>query len=209
MPLAKHFDEDVLELYSLGRLSEPEAAKLEEHLLTCHACLEGLEKSDDFVRAFRVAARGSQPAVKSPAREPSRWRAWLNAGWRPLPMAAALAMAALAVVALAPRDTYRAGEVDVKLAALRGSGSGTIAAVPAQRWLRLELDAKALSGQSYRVELADARGRVMWQSAAPASVNDGTLHATVTRAVPQGLYWVRLYDPASGELAREYGLRAQ
>ena len=81
--------------------------------------------------------------------------------------------------------------------------------MPAQRMLRLNLDAQALPGQSYRIELADARGRQLWQSLSPVRVESESLHTTVARLVPAGLYWVRLYDPISGQLAREYGLNVR
>jgi hypothetical protein len=207
MQRTSHFDEDVIELYSLGRLPDKEAADLEEHLLVCHACQDLLEKSDDFVRSFHMAIQPGEPRPKASRSSP--WRRLLDGGWRPLPVAAALVLAAVAVVALAPRNPEVLGEVDVKLTALRGSGSGIIGAIPARHRVRLELDAKALSGQSYRIELADSRGRQFWQSPSPAAVEQDFIRATVSRPVPEGLYWVRLYDPASGRLAREYGLRAR
>jgi hypothetical protein len=207
MPLTTHIDEDVLELYSLGRLSETQSSGLEEHLLTCHACQQRLEQTDDFVRAFRMAVRGkSQPEKRDERRR--RWWNWGGAGWQPIPAGAALALVAIAVIALAPRSVPTQ-EVDVRLSALRGSGSGALAIVPAQRKIRLDLDAQALPSPSYRIELADARGRQLWQSPSPVRAESERLHATVTRLVPAGLYWVRLYDPISGQLAREYGLTAR
>jgi hypothetical protein len=64
MPLTNHIDEDVLELYSLGRLAETQSSGLEEHLLICRACQERLEQTDDFVRAFRMAVRGKPQPEK-------------------------------------------------------------------------------------------------------------------------------------------------
>ncbi len=202
-----HIDEDVLEAYSLGRIANNEASVLEEHLLICRACQERLEQTDDFVRAFPIAARGCPPPFNAAA-ERSRFRQWLSVGWRPAPMTAALALAAMAVVTLAPRAVNVTPAVDVRLAALRGPEPSGAVVVPANRSLRLDLDAQALPAASYHIELADARGRLLWRSPAPAAVEQESIRATVTRQIPAGLYWVRLYDPASGELAREYGLRA-
>jgi hypothetical protein len=209
MSLTTHIAEDVLELYSLGRLSEPYSAPLEEHLLVCPSCQERLEQADDFVRAFRMAVRETPPNSIPEARPWDRWLRWLTAGWRPVPVAAALAMAAFAMVMIAPRSAVPGPEVDVRLSALRGSGSGVVSIVDANQKLRLELDAKALNGGAYRVELADARGRQVWQSPAPVPIQNETVVATVARAVPAGLYWVRLYEPQSGQLVREYGLRSR
>lgn len=52
---ADHVSEDRLEAYSLGRLSEDELARLEEHLLVCAACQERLEATDAFVETMRQA----------------------------------------------------------------------------------------------------------------------------------------------------------
>jgi hypothetical protein len=207
MPLTTHIDEDVLELYSLGRLAETQSSGLEEHLLICRACQERLEQTDDFVRAFRMAVRGKPQPEKRVAHR-RRWWNWAGAGWQPIPVGAALALVAMGVIALAPRSVPTE-EIEVRLSALRGSGSGALATVPAQRMLRLNLDAQALPGQSYRIELADARGRQLWQSLSPVRVESESLHTTVARLVPAGLYWVRLYDPISGQLAREYGLNVR
>ena len=210
MPLMTHLEEDVLEAYSLGRIADDEAAGLEEHLLVCRSCQERLERTDDFVRAFRRAVRSAPPAPKTEAPRSRYGALWSGAWFRPAPMAAGLALAAMAVITLAPRPPEPAQAAKVRLAALRGPG-GTVgpAVVPAFRTLRLELDAKALPSASYRIELADARGRQVWRSTTPAAVELGEVRATVPRTIPAGLYWVRLYDPATGALAREYGLRAE
>ena len=52
-----HIAEDALELYVMGRLSEPETEPVEEHLLVCHHCQDLLEETEEFVKAIRVAAR--------------------------------------------------------------------------------------------------------------------------------------------------------
>jgi anti-sigma factor RsiW len=50
-----HIPEDLLELYSLGRLDESQLAPVEEHLLICHDCQDRLEGIDEFVAALRSA----------------------------------------------------------------------------------------------------------------------------------------------------------
>ena len=202
MPLTTHFAEDVLEAYSLGRLSDKEASGLEEHLLVCHSCQERLERTDDFVRAFRIAVHG-QPRPAKPS-----WLGWLKGNWRPLPVAGAVAMAALALALLAPRRAVLEGETTVSLVALRGSG-GDAAPAPAHRRLHLDLDATALPGQAYRIELADSRGRVLWRPGRDTPVEGTRVKATVSDSLGAGIYWVRLYDPGSGQLAREFGLRVR
>jgi len=50
-----HVADDLLELYSLDRLSADELVAVEEHLLVCRACQDRLKETDDFVRVMRAA----------------------------------------------------------------------------------------------------------------------------------------------------------
>ncbi len=209
MPLTTHFSEDSIEAYALGRLPEKEAGGLEEHLLICSVCQERLERADNFVQAFRVAVHAPKAELMGKKPPQPAWFSWLRASWQPLPMAAAVAVLAITIVALAPRRANVESETVVALAAMRGGSSEAIAVVPGHQRLHLDLDATALAGRTYRVELADSRGRRIWQSPTPVAVDNGHVKAALGRSVPAGLYWVRLYDPASGQLAREYGLRAK
>jgi hypothetical protein len=52
-----HLEDDVLELYSLGRLQEPELSSAEQHLLLCQACRARLEATDAYVAAMRAALK--------------------------------------------------------------------------------------------------------------------------------------------------------
>jgi hypothetical protein len=54
-----HQADDQLELYALGRLTEPEQAALEEHLLICEACRQRLEEAEAFAKAMRRAIADS------------------------------------------------------------------------------------------------------------------------------------------------------
>jgi hypothetical protein len=50
-----HISDDLLEGYSMGRLTEPEMAPLEEHLLICEACRGRLLLTDLDIAAIREA----------------------------------------------------------------------------------------------------------------------------------------------------------
>ncbi|HMD71556.1 MAG TPA: hypothetical protein VKF41_09445 [Bryobacteraceae bacterium] len=52
-----HMDAEEIESYSLGSLSEGEAAPFHEHLLICGQCRKKVEASDAYVAAMRGAAR--------------------------------------------------------------------------------------------------------------------------------------------------------
>ena len=52
-----HISEDDLELYCLGSCPGPELARVEEHLLWRHECLELAETADRFIAAIRGGVR--------------------------------------------------------------------------------------------------------------------------------------------------------
>jgi hypothetical protein len=55
---ANHIDEDALELYTLGRLTdEGQFAAVQKHLVNCEACRERLRAENAFVRLLRAALR--------------------------------------------------------------------------------------------------------------------------------------------------------
>jgi anti-sigma factor RsiW len=53
----KHIDDDSLEAYSLGRLSEYRAAPVEEHLLICAACRARLVGWDRYLAGMKTVLR--------------------------------------------------------------------------------------------------------------------------------------------------------
>jgi len=52
---ANHVTDELLELYSLDRLSGADLERIEEHLLVCPECRERLKETDAFVKAMRGA----------------------------------------------------------------------------------------------------------------------------------------------------------
>ena len=52
-----HLSDDLLELYVMGRLDEPELAPLEEHLLICEECRNRLEGTETYIAAMRAVLR--------------------------------------------------------------------------------------------------------------------------------------------------------
>ncbi len=70
--------------------------------------------------------------------------------------------------------------------------------------IALTLDLTGLPAlSSYGLEIVDAAGRAVVQSAAVRSEN--SLHANLGAGLPAGAYFVRVYTPAR-ELLREYAL---
>jgi len=52
----RHIDEAEIERYSLGSMSEEEAAPIEEHVLLCDSCQVLLAETDSYIEAMRRAA---------------------------------------------------------------------------------------------------------------------------------------------------------
>ncbi len=67
----QHISEDVLESYSMGKLSDEESAPMEEHLILCPVCRARLDETDEFIRATKAAASGLNPPQPG---SPFRWK---------------------------------------------------------------------------------------------------------------------------------------
>ena len=194
-----HLNEEEIERYSMGRISEEESARFDEHLLVCESCQGRVADSDVYVSSMRGATK-----------QVARWTQWrvAHAGvfTRLVPLFVLTGLLILlAVVGL--RTASRGGASPafaVSLAATRGAGIQ--AKVPAGRALTLNLDLAGLPPlQSFQLEMVDHLGKPVWRGAATSQ------DAIATASVPQmgdGIYFVRAYAP-SGELLREYGLEVE
>jgi hypothetical protein len=185
----RHLDEEQAEKYSMGRLSEEEEARCEEHLLVCATCRQQVDSADQYVGAMKSAAAAT--AEMRPRRK-SRF------SWSVVRPVWALGLALLVLVGIFLVRYQPAGPpVAVHLSALRGAQQGT---APAGSDLMLFADLTGLApAAGYRLELVDSKGQLLWS--APFA-------ATGTRVPRQGagVYFVRLRN-ARGELLREYGLQ--
>ena len=183
----RHLDEEDIERYSMGSISEDESAGWEEHLLICESCRRRVAANDAMVRAMRNASTILRQEVLPGRRGPLGWRLGL------------LAAAAVVVVALVVRATWAPGtqQVAITLVAMRG---GDLAAhAPAGAALALHPDVTGLTPASfYELRVVDAAGREVWRGSTPGAP---------VRPLRPGAYFVRLYT--GGKLVREYGLLVQ
>ncbi len=194
-----------MELYSLNRLPEDEAAAVEEHLLVCEECRGRLEEMDEYVAAMRIALAEVQQEAEARGAE----RGWRAMSRWPKPV---LAVTTLAAVALAVVLTWQPGRVSPYAVSLESyRGAAPAAAAPAKTPLVLHIDTAGIPARSsYLVEIVDTQGASVLQTAAVAA--ESSVTADLGRALPPGQYWVRLYAPplqpgAERELLREFGLR--
>lgn len=192
-----HIDDEKLELYALGRMSEADAAAVEEHLLVCRVCQDRLTETDEYTSVMREAL-SELPAARAR-------RSWFQRLW-PLPKALwvpAAAAAAIAAIVLSVPD-QRTPSQTVTLVARRAPDQP--AAANAGEPLVLQLERGTLgAGRPYRIEIANASGTVVWYGVVTWKAGLPSVH--VPRPLGPGTYWVRLYDiEPGGEQLREYGL---
>jgi len=192
----RHMGEDEIERYSLGCISEEEAAKIEEHLLVCESCQKRVTDSDAYVSAIRSAAA-------HPSRPWSQQKSRPMFFMRPLPVLAALAVV-LVAGAVGLRVTNRQTAAPAFVVGLEATRGAPIEArAPAGRPLALQLDLAGLRAEpSYQVEMVDGQGNQVWKGTVAAQESKATAAVPKTSAGP---YFVRVYT-VSGELLREYGL---
>jgi len=201
----RHLDEEQVEKYSLGNITEEESSRFEEHLLVCESCQGRVTESDSYVSTMQCAsARIRGQGLKGSRR-------WFRSRQIPT-FAAAASVLLLAMVGLlwmkGPAKGRNPGLVEpafaVNLVATRGNGIE--AKAPAGRALTLQLDLAGLPPEpSFLLEVVDALGKRVWQGAVASQ--DSKAVVSVPQ-MPSGLYFVRAYAP-SGKLLREYGLEVE
>ena len=198
-----HATIEALELYSLGRLAEPEVSRLEEHLLICEQCQHRLEEEERFAVTVRSALASEAKRQAEPRRVALPF---LNWRWRGLTLAGAATATALILM------TFTAGTPgppqELQLIAQRGPET-TMPRARAGAPLRLRMDATeigALAG--YRIEVVSAAGERVWQQNVVAS--GSSLIAVINRELAAGQYWVRVYGSNEGaDALREFGVKLE
>lgn len=198
--------EQEIEDYLFNRLSGVTREAVEEHLLFCQSCLARVEEEERYIDAARAAAEKLEtesllrqledPARRSAERQGSRRRLWM-------------AVAAAGLVALIGGSaTYRMLHpeqvLEVELRVER-SGLEKAQAPVAGRKLVLSADLRGLPplGQ-FRWSIVDPLGVPVTGGTLAARGESGRIE--LPGGLPAGMYWVRLLDPETGALLREFGL---
>jgi hypothetical protein len=195
----RHMDEEEIERYSMGAISEEASVLLDEHLLVCEFCQKRVTESDHYVSTMHHAS----VQKRREDREQENHRRFLP---HPVATLASIALTMLLVVVglrLANRGNV-APAFALNLVATRGNGIE--AKAPAGRALTLQLDLAGLPAASpFRLQMVDRLGKQVWQG------NVISQDSKAAASVPQmadGVYFVRVFMP-SGELLREYGLEVE
>lgn len=192
--LSFHGTDDDLESYVLGRLSEPELARLEEHLIVCAGCRDRLSAAEAFAAAMKAAPQ-------SETRMPPERKAWASLLRRPVVSMTLAFVALIAIVSFFSTGRTKFAAVStLTLTAERGAMPAT---APAQE-LDLTLANAPAGSQVFRVEIVSAAGQIVWSGLAPATA--AGVQVKANQHLPPGDYFVRLYA-LSGGVLREYGFR--
>ncbi len=187
-----HLGEEQIERYSLGEVSEGEAASWEEHLLLCETCRRLVEQSDAYATAMGRAAA----LLRAESKKPSGFRLP-----RIVPVLACAALILFAGLLWRPAWFSTQPPVPVAVALTVTRGPALAVTAPAGAPLRIEPDLTGLPPwPSYRLEMVDSVGNSVWTGFYPAG--------NLTRRMPRGVYYVRVYS-LSGELYREYAMRVE
>ena len=197
----EHPLEEVFEEYAFNRLSEELCAEFEEHLLVCERCQYQLARTDEYILLMKNAAARIHrvpPAKGSQAILWSSIAAILGAG---------LVTAALAIGIPHARIAREASSVE--LVALRGGDASAMVRVRAGAPIDIAIDTTDLDDRHHlRIQVVDAVGTPVWSGDATEPPAGNVISARIDTRLPAGVYWIHLYS-ASGELLREFGLRAE
>jgi hypothetical protein len=194
-----HLSEDVLELYSLGRLPEPELDRADDHLLICHTCQDRLQETDDYIKAVRAAAAALEAEPQK-----STWRQLMEGLFAvPKPAWAAAGAAALAALMLPVFGPTASDPQTVELSAYRNSQSTTV-----NEGAPLNLKLPRAATGSFAEIVPATGGRSAWSG---TPVREGeVLTLKVDTGLAEGAYWVRLYsDSSRTEQLYEYAIVAK
>ncbi len=189
-----HMNDEQIEHYSMGRMSEEDCGQFEEHLLICESCQGRVSEMDEYVAAMATAGRELRRQPQRP-----KWQSFFYARWTPMFAAAALAIVLAAVGVRFGERAMAPVAVSVNLQATRGM----VSRVPAGRRIQMGLDLAGLPAEEvYRVSLVDRSGAELWAGVVRAH------NAQARTDIPKmdaGVYFVRIYGDQA-MLLREFGL---
>lgn len=199
--------EQEVEDYLFNRLSGVTREAVEEHLLLCESCRLRVEEEERILDAARTATEKLE--TESLLREfddhaaggppPGRSR-------RPLYWMATAAAAAIVLIggSLTYRMLHAGPALEVSLHAERGGVERAQEPVAGQK-LVLSADLRGLPPLSHlRWSVVDSLGVPVAGGTLEVHGESGRIE--LARGLPAGMYWVRLLDPDSGVLLREFGL---
>lgn len=201
--------EQEVEDFLFQRLSGVSREAVEEHLLFCETCRKRVEEEESFLEAVRGASeRLELEAIAGPAGGIAAEGEARRRSWRPMWAMAAAAAVVFVAGTVSLRVFRPSGVTEVALRIERTAEASLEGAVPEGESLLLRADLQGLPPlSSLRWVVVDRSGRPVAEgSVAP---EQETAEILLPRGLSAGLYWLRIQDPETGMLLREYGLHVR
>lgn len=196
-----------IEDFLFQRLSGVSREAAEEHLLFCEACQRRVEEEEKLMEAAREAAGRLQLDSILEQGSAAEAPGGAHRAFRPPKWAMAAALAAVLIGGTATLKLWQQpGTTEVFLRAERSAapaeGDSPLAGQP----LLLSADLRGLPPlPSFRWSVVDLTGAVV--ASGQVETEQETARIPLERGLPAGRYWVRIQDPESGILLREFGLQ--
>ncbi len=193
-----HPDEQVLELYVLGKLTGEDLHAVKTHIEHCEQCQYRSMDLGEFINTLRDAAASERSEEKyhlQSAKQPVWQSPWI----------AAAGIAACILMAIPFFKTVPSVSETVELASSRGPAASTSTHVRSGHPLNLKIDLIGISeGRCCLIHVVDIEGRLISEPAAKREANK--ISATLT-PLKAGQYWIRLLSYDKKPL-QELGLTA-
>jgi len=201
--------EQEIEDFLFQRLSGVSREAVEEHVLFCEDCRKKVEAEQEFADAVRGAAQQLElEAIERPLQaevsrnEPGNRPVWSK--WA----VAAVAVVVLLAASVSLRIFSPSGVAEVTLRAERSAEASMQDAAPERQSLLLRADLRGLPPlPSFRWLIVDRTGAPVTEGTVPPEPEMARIR--LPRGLPAGLYWVRIQDPETGMLLREFGLQVR
>lgn len=197
--MTSHLSEEQLEEYVRGRSRPRDIAAIEQHLLVCARCQQGVDNAENFAVGMKEAL--SEQPGNNPVAGASSWLDWFQR--RPaLTMGVGFACLILLIATFSSRWKQLAPSASLVLTAMRGEMTETAPA----RVFEITLADAPKDGGPYRVQVVNAVGSAEFTSLAAAGPKG--VQFTEGRTLGPGDYFVRIYGPDE-KVLHEYGFRVR
>jgi hypothetical protein len=178
-----------VERYLLGEMTEPEAEAFEMHFFECPVCSEEL----------KFGALLDENAKAVAAEVPAGNRGWVHGlkAWLRQPLFAGPAFAALALAVLAGYQAQELALLNRPQAAMQFTLKSVLGVpsnvIPAnRRFIELDVDLQEISFQHYRCDVYDASGQLDFSVPTGPPSAGPTLSIVVTRGLAPGKYALKV-----------------
>lgn len=201
--------EQEIEDFLFQRLSGVSREAVEEHLLICEKCRQQVEEEEKVAEAMRGAAeRLELDSIHAPETVEEKPRG-ARSRFSPPKWAVAASLAAVLVGgAVAVKMFQPQGAAEVVLRAERSAAPAAGDLPLAGQPVLLAADLRGLPPlPSFRWTVVDLTGAVVADGVVEREQETARIH--LARGLSAGRYWVRIQDPESGILLREFGLEVR